>query len=438
MAFHSCIAPFLLLLLFPLNVPCQNSSTYLNLGTVLSPSTNLSTILSSSGDYAFGFRALDTDPTHFLLAVYYYKIKAKTVIWTANEGNPVPNQAKAVLTSDGQLTLKDSSNQHTWSASIRRASHGSMLDNGNFVLYFGSTVIWQTFDHPTDTILPGQILNQDTTIFAKITDDDYSKGRFKFVMQTDGNLVLYEVGFPTTTETDSYYSTATQGNPGNIKFVFSETGSLYLSFNNGSRVPVLPEPSVTGEYYLRATLDPDGGFRQYTFPKGQPSTGSWSVAANLVQDLCSKNFNVGSGICGFNSYCTQYDNGLTNCQCPPHYTFIDGTRKYKGCKPSYVLQQCEESSGSSYGFEAIKNLDWPFSDAERLSPLSERQCQDECLDDCFCLVAIYKDDGTCWKKKFPLSNGKLEQDVDRVAFIKYNKLNVSAVENVNNDGQSQP
>ena len=34
-----------------------------------------------------------------------------------------------------------------------------MLDSGNFVLYNNSnSVIWESFDHPTDTILGGQNL----------------------------------------------------------------------------------------------------------------------------------------------------------------------------------------------------------------------------------------------------------------------------------------
>ncbi|MCI33064.1 G-type lectin S-receptor-like serine/threonine protein kinase RLK1-like [Trifolium medium] len=37
-----------------------------------------------------------------------------------------------------------------------------MLDSGNFVLYDEhSYVIWQSFDHPTDTILGGQNLTED-------------------------------------------------------------------------------------------------------------------------------------------------------------------------------------------------------------------------------------------------------------------------------------
>jgi hypothetical protein len=41
-----------------------------------------------------------------------------------------------------------------------------MLDSGNFVLYNNSnSVIWESFDHPTDTILGGQNLFMITPIF---------------------------------------------------------------------------------------------------------------------------------------------------------------------------------------------------------------------------------------------------------------------------------
>ncbi|PKU62181.1 G-type lectin S-receptor-like serine/threonine-protein kinase RLK1 [Dendrobium catenatum] len=75
-----------------------------------------------------------------------------------------------------------------------------MLDTSDFVLVASdSSVLWNSFSDPTDTILQTQILRPDTTVLAKLSDDDFSDGRFKLLMQADGNLVFYQNAVPTAT-----------------------------------------------------------------------------------------------------------------------------------------------------------------------------------------------------------------------------------------------
>ena len=107
---------------------------------------------------------------------------------------PVQGRAEAVPIPDGQLSFEESTGQEIWNANVTTIAYASMLDTGNFVLFSGDTgSIWQSFDHPTDTILPGQVLNQVSRVFAKLTHDDYSRGRFVLMLQNDGNLVLNPV-----------------------------------------------------------------------------------------------------------------------------------------------------------------------------------------------------------------------------------------------------
>ncbi|KAK1371548.1 putative cGMP-dependent kinase, Concanavalin A-like lectin/glucanase domain protein [Heracleum sosnowskyi] len=63
-----------------------------------------------------------------------------------------------------------------------------MLDTGNFVLYDNDfRITWQSFDHPTDTILPGQFLSTYQELFSSKSESDYSTGRFRLKMQSDSN-----------------------------------------------------------------------------------------------------------------------------------------------------------------------------------------------------------------------------------------------------------
>jgi len=81
----------------------------------------------------------------------------------------------------------------------------AMLDAGNFVLASPAGVnLWQSFDQPTDRMLPTQDLNQGGHLIAPYLEKNYSAGRFMFILQPDGNLLLYTTNYPSTTTYSPY------------------------------------------------------------------------------------------------------------------------------------------------------------------------------------------------------------------------------------------
>ncbi|XP_030448136.1 G-type lectin S-receptor-like serine/threonine-protein kinase LECRK1 [Syzygium oleosum] len=75
-----------------------------------------------------------------------------------------------------------------------------------------------------------------------------------------------------------------------------------------------------------------------------------------------------------------------------------------------------------YEFKEFVNTDWPTSDYALLQPFSEDECRNSCLHDCMCAVAVYRDGQSCWKKKLPLSNGRIVPTLNGKAMIKVPKL----------------
>ncbi|KAG6783430.1 hypothetical protein POTOM_012878 [Populus tomentosa] len=135
------------------------------------------------------------------------------------------------LTEDGELLLNDQSGRQIW---IRPESGGSgtayapMLDTGNFLVasQVGAN-LWQSFDEPTDTLLPTQNLNLGAQLIAPYQEKNYSDGRFKFILQADGNLLLYTTRYPTTTSNVAYWSTQSSIGSG-YRVVFNQSGYMYL------------------------------------------------------------------------------------------------------------------------------------------------------------------------------------------------------------------
>jgi hypothetical protein len=96
----------------------------------------------------------------------------------------------------------------------------------------------------------------------------------------------------------------------------------------------------------------------------------------------------------------------------------------KGCKQNFLSQSCDEGLPETdvFYFYHMPNTDWPLSDYEYFKGQTEEWCREACLGDCFCAVAIYRN-GQCWKKKIPLSNGRMDDSIAGTALIKIRKGN---------------
>ncbi|KAL9455306.1 hypothetical protein AB3S75_010674 [Citrus x aurantiifolia] len=413
----------------------QNNGT-VPVGATLTAGTNSSTWLSPSGDFAFGFRQLDEENSSndlFLLSIFYNKIPEKTVVWYTDnkDQNPaVPRGSQVKLTADQGLVLNDPQGKQVWSCKIDigTVAVGHMNDTGNFMLASSSSSrLWDSFSNPTDTVLPGQTMETEQGLFSRKSDTNFSRGRFQFRLLKDGNLVLNIANLPTDFAYDAYYIShtydgANSSNSG-YRVMFSESGYMYILKRNSQRFDLTTGRVVpAADFYHRATLNFDGVFAQYYYPRH--GTGNWSVVWSQPDNICVNiDGELGSGACGFNSICSLNGDKRPMCDCPKGYSLLDETDKYGSCKADFELS-CN-GGGQGYNKELfdvyeLKETDWPMSDYDFFSPYDEEQCKSTCLSDCFCAVAIFRDE-SCWLKRLPLSNGRADTSVTGKAFIKYRK-----------------
>nr|XP_029116572.1 G-type lectin S-receptor-like serine/threonine-protein kinase LECRK1 [Elaeis guineensis] len=291
----------LLLFLFPLSITAQTKGR-ITLGSSLSTLEENTSWASPSGEFAFGFRRI-ADTNLYLLATWFDKIPNKTITWYPTPSNTDPTVqtgSEVKLTSDGQLVLSDQNGQEIWSAETSNVSYAAMLDTGNFVLASnGSSYLWQSFDHPSHTLLPGQVLDPSNSLFSHQSDSNYSIGKFQLQM-LNGNVVLNPIALPTKNSYDAYWtSTNTQGSGSSLSFDLS--GYVYIEMRNGSSVNLTSgDTSTAKEFYQRVTLDPDGVLRKYIYPRNG-TTGSWkpswSTSWWVPEDICNSALvQIGSGI----------------------------------------------------------------------------------------------------------------------------------------------
>ncbi|KAM1392892.1 hypothetical protein ACFX2I_028805 [Malus domestica] len=427
---------FVLFMFLPFSTLAQTAKN-ISLGSSLTAlNENSSSWTSPSGDFAIGFQRIGKDG--FLLAIWFDKIKDKTIVWSANGDNLVPEGSKVELSNGGEFMLNDATGKRIWSAQSvgPGVAYASMLDTGNFVLADrSSSNVWESFDEPTDTILPTQILNQNDVLFARYTATNYSRGRFMFSLQSDGNLTIYTTNFPLETNNFAYYATLT--NTG-FQVIFNQSGYLYLTARNGSVLNMISSNTISMQnFYHKVTLEHDGVLRHSVHPKTAASSAgspmAWSPLTSEPSDICLRiGGDTGSGACGYNSLCSYNDEGPT-CQCPYGYTLIDPNDVLKGCKQNFVSQSCDEASpeADSFEFREMQNTEWSGGGYEQFTPVDEDWCRQNCFNDCFCAVAIFKN-GECEKKRIPLSNGRMDPNVGGKALIKVRKDNYTLIPEVPN------
>ncbi|XP_057985330.1 EP1-like glycoprotein 3 [Hevea brasiliensis] len=117
------------------------------------------------------------------------------IAWVANRNRPVGENAELQLLPDGNLVLKDTDGILVWSTDTANKSVAGMkmMDTGNLVLHDGfNNTVWQSFDHPTDKLLPGQKLLAGQKLVASISKTNVSEGDYSVSLTSKGLVAFYD------------------------------------------------------------------------------------------------------------------------------------------------------------------------------------------------------------------------------------------------------
>lgn len=127
-----------------------------------------------------------------------------------------------ILNDSHGLVLTNPQGLELWSSDFTSGtiSNGLMNDDGNFQLRDKNNVtIWDSFSHPTDTLVPNQVMELNGNLSSRQGSFNFSQGRFKLHLQEDGNLVLNLTNLPSNYSYDPYYSSGTNSDSKNQTIV---------------------------------------------------------------------------------------------------------------------------------------------------------------------------------------------------------------------------
>ncbi|CAM0148629.1 unnamed protein product [Urochloa decumbens] len=408
----TCLA--LVILLHSLS-PCSSAPAQLRPGSSLSVEDYARPFLMSP-DATFSCGFLEAGKNAFSFSIWYTSAANKTAVWTANPGAPVNGRGSRIsFRRDGGLALADANGTTVWES---KTSGGglviSLLDSGNLVIIAdpssstagGHPITWQSFDSPTDTLVPLQPLTKETRLVS---------GYFSLYYDNDNVLRLLYDG----PDTSSIY----WPNPGNTVFengrtnynssrvaVLDDAGAFVSSDNLEARASDLGATGVK----RRLTIDPDGNVRIYSL---NASTGGWNVTWAMVAQPCNVH-----GVCGQNAIC-EYQPGL-RCSCLPGYEVVDRQDWRRGCKPmfSFSVANCDQEAAppeQRFKFVKVAQTDFYGYDLGYNSSVTFEHCKKLCLEMCACAAFSYRLTGTgvCYPKG-TLFNGYTSPNFPGSIYIK--------------------
>ncbi|MED6109037.1 hypothetical protein PIB30_029886 [Stylosanthes scabra] len=301
----------------------------------------------------------------------------------ANRDQPVNGKASTLsLLKSGNLILIDAGRTTFWSTTTFSSSkvHLKLNNNGNLLLQTSQgATLWQSFDSPTDTLLPGQKLTDQAFLLSSRSTTNYSSGFYKLFFDTDNSLKLLYKGpnvssvyWPTPYNTPSTNGRSTF-NISRIALLDS-LGSFLSSdgfqFNSTDYLARL---------HRRLVMDPDGNARLYSFNENRKI---WEVTWLAISASCSVH-----GLCGANSLCAYHPVNGRTCYCMQGFKVKDPNDWTQGCVPEFHEENltCSSKKNVSVDYVTLPTTEFYGYESRVYNVASLIECQNICTqlcDDC--------------------------------------------------------
>uniref|UniRef100_A0A0D9W4V4 Receptor-like serine/threonine-protein kinase n=1 Tax=Leersia perrieri TaxID=77586 RepID=A0A0D9W4V4_9ORYZ len=401
------------LILIALNAWCglsvQASTDTLSPGQTL---TGDGKLVSSNGKFALGFfhSKSTSDNNHndtsrlWYLGIWFNQIPKLTTVWVANRDSPVHGPTSPLLTfaADGAnlAVVNLATNSTVWSTQITTQTNTTtilvLLGIGNLILSHGgntSNIVWQSFDHPTDTLLPGatiglnKVTNETLRFVSRRNSVDQSPGMYSMELGRDGAVTMYY------NSTLPYWSSGAWNGRyfGNVPEMTAPDRFAYTFVDD--------DREMSFAYHL---LD---GSTMYCLldVSGQRKLLAWHDANKVWMPV----FTNPSAHCTVHATCGSFsvcnDNTRPSCGCMKGFANadLDGNwdpdERTGGCTRNFPLD-CSGNSNVGLGgdkFYGMSGVRMPFDPKRVEHAASRRECEEACLGECSCTAYSFGSNGGC-------------------------------------------
>ncbi|KAA0031611.1 hypothetical protein IC582_000402 [Cucumis melo] len=364
------------------------------------------TIVSSKENFKLGFFTpgkSSSSSSKYYIGIWYNKISVQTVVWVANRDTPISDPSVSFLKfQNGNLVLLNESRFPVWSTNISsKPPFGSLQatiqDDGNFVLKDGSITnsskpLWQSFDFPTDTWLPGsklgrnEITKQTQHLTSWKNPEDPGSGHFSLELDPNGTsayLIMWN-------RTREYWSSGPW-----VANMFSLVPEMRLNYiYNFSFVETDTESYFTYSMYnssviSRFVMDVSGQAKQFTWLE---SSKNWNLFWGQPRQQCEV-----YALCGAFGRCIENTSPICSCVegFEPNSNLEWDLKEYSGgCRRKTKLK-CENpvSNGDRDRFLLMPYMKLP--DLSESVPVGNGgDCESSCLHNCSCVAYSYQN-GQC-------------------------------------------
>ncbi|XP_062186042.1 G-type lectin S-receptor-like serine/threonine-protein kinase SRK [Phragmites australis] len=351
--------------------------------------TDGETLVSADGTFTLGFFSPGVSTKRYL--GIWFSVSSDAVCWVANGDRPVNGNSGMLVVRDntGSLLLLDGSGQVAWSSNSSSASsaEAKLLNNGNLVVRDrgSSTILWQSFDHPSNTLLSDMKVGRNLWTGAEwyLTSwrsaDDPSPGPYRRVLDTSGlpdfvmwhgNVKAYRTGpwngrwFSGVPEVSTYTDLVTfqvTTSPGEISYGY------------------IAKP---GALLTRVVVTDTGMAKRLVW---DASTRSWHTFFQGPRDVCDAYGKCGAfGLCDATAASTSFCSCLKgfNPASPSAWSLRDTSG---GCRRNVALS-CGHGQTTD-GFLLVHGVKLPDThNASVDTSMTVEDCMARCLANCSCLA----------------------------------------------------
>lgn len=311
------------------------------------------------------------------VGIWYYGSTPRIVVWVANRHSPLLDDgAVLAVTDDGNLKILDKNRDPFWSTELESTSKpanglAKLLDSGNLVLCdrntLLATILWQSFDHPTDTFLPGMKMSGDLNLTSWKSEVDPQEGNFTFQLDEETDQFAISDGYIkhwTSGESSDFFSSERM--PDGIAFFLSNFTRSVPNSNSSSTTRSSSDYNNT-----RIRLDVKGELQYWNFDVYT----NWSLQWFEPRDKCSV-----LNACGNFGSCNLYN--MLACRCLPGFEPIS-QENWRNGEFSGGCIRSAAGCGKNDTFLSLKMMRVGQQYASFVVE-DEKKCREECLDKCQC------------------------------------------------------